>query len=72
MARRHRGRMSGEQYLANANPSQREVHDLDKETGGCQIDKIIAAGHDRPYTSLPQAQRDGYDNCNHCIGNSRR
>lgn len=72
MARRRNGRMNGEQYLANANPSQREVHDLDKETTGCQIDKIIAAGHERPYNSLGQAQRDGYDNCAHCLGGSRR
>jgi hypothetical protein len=49
-----------------------EVHDLDEETVICQIDDIIAAGHDRPYTSLEEAHRDGYDNCAWCIGGSER
>lgn len=75
MARRWRGNMHGEQYLANASPSKREVHDLDNEKTGrneCQIDEIITAGNDRPYNSLLEAQRAGYDNCAHCIGGSRR
>jgi hypothetical protein len=75
MARRHNGHMNGQRFLANASPSKREVHDLDNEKTGsteCQIDKIIAAGHDRPYDSLAQAQAAGYDNCNYCVGNSRR
>ena len=75
MARRHTGRMRGEQYLANASPSKREVHDLDNEKTGsnqCQIDEIIRAGNERPYTSLQSAHRDGYDNCAHCLGSSRR
>lgn len=73
MARRYSGNMNGEQYLANVN--KKEVHDLDNEKTGnneCQIDEIIRAGNDRPYNSLAAAQRDGYDNCRHCIGNSSR
>lgn len=75
MARRYRGHMNGERYLANANPDSLEVHDLDNEKTGahqCQIDEIIRAGNDRPYNSLEAAKRDGYDNCHWCIGNSTR
>jgi hypothetical protein len=70
--RRYKGNMSGEQYLANANPSKREVHDLDQEKTNCQIDEIIRAGHDRPFTSLSAAKTAGYDNCAWCLGGSTR
>lgn len=75
MARRWRGLMNGEQYLANASPSKREVHDLDNEKIGswqCQIDEIITAGNERPFTSLPAARAQGYDNCAHCLDGSLR
>ncbi|KAB2902187.1 MAG: hypothetical protein F9K27_17580 [Anaerolineae bacterium] len=72
MARRYRGNMNGERYLANASPSKREVHDLDNENTNCQIDEIIQAGNDSPYNSLEAARRDGYDNCAYCIGGSTR
>ena len=72
MARRWRGHMNGERYLANTNPTKREVHDLDAETTQCQIDEIIAAGNDRPYTTLDAAHGDAYDNCAYCLGGSRR
>lgn len=72
MARRYTGNMKGEQYLANANPTKREVHNLDNERSQCQIDSIIRAGHDRPYTSLAAARAAGYDNCAWCIGGSTR
>jgi hypothetical protein len=75
VARRNRGHMKGERYLANTNPSKHEVHDLDNEKTGanqCQIDEIIRAGNDKPYTSLEAAKRDGYDNCRWCIGGSTR
>ncbi len=70
MARRYSGNMNGERYLANTNT--KEVHDLDNENNNCQIDEIIAAGHDMPYNSLDEAQNDGYDNGHYCIGNSER
>jgi hypothetical protein len=72
MARRNRGNMNGERYLANTSPSKREVHDLDNEKTNCQIDEIIRAGHDKPYSSLASAHADGYDNCAYCIGGSKR
>lgn len=70
MTRRFRGDMTGEQYCANT--AKREVHDLDSESGSCQIDKIIAAGNDRPYHTLASAKRDGHDNCHWCLGESER
>ena len=72
MARRNRGHMRGERYLANTSPSKMEVHDLDVEETNCQIDEIINAGHDKPYSSLAAAHADGYDNCAWCIGGSKR
>lgn len=73
--RRHRGHMNGERYLANTSTSKHEVHDLDNEKTGsnqCQIDEIIRAGNDKPYTSLDAAKQDGYDTCRWCIGGSTR
>lgn len=70
MARRSTGNMNGERFLANTN--KMEVHDLDNEKTRCQIDEIIRAGNDKPYTSLQAAHRDGYDNGAYCIGNSSR
>lgn len=73
MARRTDGNMSGERYLGNT--SSNEVHDLDKEDtseNGCQIDEIIAAGHDTPFDTLSAAHEAGYDNCDKCLGDSTR
>jgi hypothetical protein len=67
--------MNGERYLANTSPSKKEVHDLDNEKTGanqCQINEIIDAKNDKPYDSQKAANDAGYDNCAHCIGNSRR
>lgn len=72
MARRRTGNMNGERYLANKSPSKKEVHDLDNEKVKCQIDEIIEAKNDKPYSSQKAANDAGYDNCAHCIGNSNR
>lgn len=72
MARRYTGNMNGERYHANTSPSKREVHDLDAETTNCQIDEVIRAGHDRPYTSLTDAHNAGFDNCFYCLRGSLR
>jgi hypothetical protein len=72
MARRYRSNMNGQQYLANTSPSKREVHDLDNEKTNCQIDEILRAGHDKPYDSLSEAKRDGYDPCAYCLQGSTR
>lgn len=68
--RRNSGNMRGEQYCGNINTT--EVHDLDKEKTTCQIDKIIASGHDKPFDTLGTAHAAGYDNCHWCIGGSTR
>lgn len=70
MARRWTGNMNGERYLGNRN--KMEVHDLDNEKSQCQIDKIIRAGHDVPFTSLQVAKNRGYDPCAWCLAGSRR
>jgi len=72
MARRYTGNMNGERYLANKSASKKEVHDLDNEKTTCQIDEIIKAGHDKPYTSLSAAHSDGYDDCAKCLTASTR
>jgi hypothetical protein len=64
--------MNGERYLANTNTSSKEVHDLDRETPQCQIDAIIRAGNERPYTTLSAAHAAGFDNCAYCLGGSKR
>ncbi len=70
MTRRYRGNMNGERYLGNTN--KMEVHDLDNENTNCQIDEIIRAGHDKPFSSLSTARSYGYDNCHWCLGDSNR
>ena len=56
MARRFTGNMNGEQFLGNIN--NKEVHDLNQEDtagNGCQINEIIQAGHDKPFSQLTAA-----------------
>ena len=68
--RRWTGNMNGEQYLGNKNSD--EVHDLDNENSNCQIDEIISAGNDVPFTSLQAAKDNGYDPCDWCLEGSTR
>jgi hypothetical protein len=68
MTRRNTGNMNGEKYLGNK--STKEVHDLDQEKTGkneCQIDEIIAAKNDQPYTTIKAAHDDGHDDCAYCL-----
>ena len=68
MTRRRNGNMNGEQYLGNT--AKNLVHDLDNEQTGpneCQIDEIIRAGNDKPFTSLPSAHAAGYSDCDYCL-----
>ena len=62
--------MNGERFLGNRNTI--EVHDLENEKSQCQIDEIIAAGHDVPFKTLQAAKNTGYDNGHWCLGSSRR
>ena len=59
------GHMETQQFLGNTR--SKEVHDFDHKQPACQIDKIIAAGHDTPFLMLSTAYRQGYGNCGHCI-----
>ena len=70
MVRRYKGNMNGERYMGNT--STKEVHDLDNEQTNCQIDEVIRAGHDKPFTDLNVAHRAGYDNCAYWMGSSNR
>lgn len=68
MARRYTGRMNGERYLGDRNT--KVVHDLDNEKvgeNGCQIDEIVGAGHDFPFTELFTAEFAGCDKCARCL-----
>ncbi len=70
MTRRLTPPLNGARYCGNTN--EMEVHDLDNEKSSCQIDKIIAGGHARPYHSVESAHTAGYDNCHWCLGGSTR
>jgi hypothetical protein len=72
MARRYGFPLYGARYCGNTNPTQREVHDLDNEKAQCQIDRIIGAGHAKPYQTLQQALNEGFDRCAWCLGGSLR
>lgn len=68
MTRRTKGNMKGEQYLGNT--AKKQVHDLDNEQTGkneCQIDEIIEAGNDKPFTTLKAAHDEGYADCDDCL-----
>jgi len=56
-------------YLANTNTG--EVHDTARETPQCQLDDI-RADHRRWVDTLAEAYLAGFDDCGHCLDNSRR
>lgn len=57
-------------YLGNTNSL--EVHDTQNEKTNCQLDEILIE-HRKWYDTLQEAKNDrNYDNCAHCIGNSKR
>jgi hypothetical protein len=72
MARRYRGHMGGERYLADTHPRKMLVHDLDNEKIECQIDAIIRAGNDKPFSMRPDASREGFHSCDYCLGDASR
>ncbi len=67
MALQYKGNMNGERYWGNRHKA--EVHNLDnKDTSrnGCLITEIIAAGQDRPFTSIHEAHAN-YDDGAKCL-----
>lgn len=68
-------RYKGKRYLGNM--SKKEVHDLnneDTDPNGCQIDEIVASNNATTFSpdTLDEAHKQGYDNCDKCLGNSYR
>jgi len=64
----------GHRFVGNRN--KMEVHDLDKEqteSNRCQIDEIIIADHAMIFEpdTLAEAHRQGFDNCEFCLGRSK-
>ena len=53
------------------NRNTKEVHRVADRTANCQLDEIKDGVSFSPDT-LAEAQRQGYDNCHWCIGNSTR
>lgn len=68
--RRYSSPFNGKQYIGNTNTN--EVHDLDNEKTNCKINEIK---HEHVKTFIPdthsEAKRQDFDNCAHCIGNSK-
>jgi hypothetical protein len=60
--------LNGSRYCGNADPTKREVHDLDNEVGQCRIDRIVALGQAVTFDTLAEAQASGYVKCAYCIG----
>lgn len=56
-------------YLGNRH--SKEVHNLDNKKDKCNIAQIKPE-HRVRLASLEDAKRQGYDNCSHCIGQSKR
>jgi hypothetical protein len=65
-------RPSMNRFLGNKHSLQ--VHNLKKEQGSCQIKQILRARNAVVFLpdTLGQAHREGYDNCGHCLGESKR
>ena len=56
-------------FLGNKNTM--EVHDTFNEKKQCQLNEI-KPDHKKELASLSQAHSEGFDNCDWCIGNSKR
>ena len=72
MARKYKGNMNGQRYVANTSPYKREVHDLDNESRNCQIDEIIRMHQDKPYLSARDAEREDFKQCEFCSPSALR
>jgi hypothetical protein len=66
VARKYKGSLNGERYVANTSPYKHEVHDLDNENLNCMVDHIIRSHQDRPFESLEDARREEFVECPFC------
>jgi hypothetical protein len=51
------------EYVANKNPSKKEVHKAE-----CEWINLMKPVHKVPYQTLQEALDDGYDGCHYCLG----
>ena len=65
MCRRWSNGTKGERFLGNI--SRLEVHDLDRETPECLIDRIIQSDRDIGFQSPDAARFRGYSPCSFCM-----
>ena len=68
--RRYNFPFNGKQFIGNTNTN--EVHNLDNEQTSCNIN-LIKVEHVKTFSpdTYSEAKRMRFDNCAHCIGNSR-
>ncbi|MDI9412098.1 MAG: hypothetical protein QM401_00775 [Bacillota bacterium] len=62
---------NGKRFIGNTNTT--EVHDLDNEQTNCQINEI-KTHHIQTFSpdTHAEAERQGFDNCHWCLGDSKR
>ena len=67
-------RPGARKYLGDSRPEKREVHDLHREKARCRIDEVIESKRAVVFSpdTREQAHLEGYGDCPHCIGESRR
>jgi len=66
VARKYKGNLNGERYVANTSPYNHEVHDLDNESRNCLVDHIVRSRQDKPFGSLEDARREQFIECPFC------
>jgi hypothetical protein len=66
VARKYKGNLNGERYVANTSPYKREVHDLDNENLNCMVDHIIRSHEEKPFESMEDARREEFVECAFC------
>jgi hypothetical protein len=62
--------MAGEKYLGNRD--NKEVHDLERETPECLIDKIMRADNEIAFRTIDDAHDQGYKDCPYCMDEDAR
>ena len=66
VARKYKGNLNGERYVADTSPYSHRVHDLDNENLNCMVDHIIRSRQDKPFESLEDARREEFVECPFC------
>jgi hypothetical protein len=66
VARKYKGNLNGERYVANTSPYNHQVHDLDNENRNCIVDHIVHSHQEKPFESLEDARREQFVECQFC------